>query len=81
LENPALTDKTDYAVQVDKLLQDAEKFKLMELPGQPRSMHMGTYYIVSGLAEAVAALRRENKILTAKIFQLEDQLSAVWGGE
>lgn len=35
------------------------KFNLLQLPGQPQGMHMGTSYLVQDLISAVRDLRRE----------------------
>jgi len=46
----------------DKLqdLQDRVlKFKLMELPGQMRVMHMGTSYLIRDLMEEILRLNKE----------------------
>ena len=37
------------------------KFEMMELPGQPRIMHMGTAYLVMDLWRAVKKLRKQLK--------------------
>lgn len=35
------------------------KFRRLELPGQPPSMHMGTAYLVEDLWKEIVALRAE----------------------
>ena len=42
--------------EVKELLERAVKFSLLELPGQPQGMHMGTAYLVSDLRRAVEEL-------------------------
>ena len=41
----------------DDLKERVEKFNLLELPGQPMGMHMGTLYLVNDLWSEVERLR------------------------
>jgi len=43
------------------LKERVEAFNMMELPGQPRMMHMGTSYLVNDLWREVERLREEIK--------------------
>ena len=43
-------------IDMDDLSERVLAFKLMELPGQPRLIHLGTNYLVSDLWRAVQAL-------------------------
>lgn len=45
------------AVDFDALKERVYQWQLMELPGQPAMMHMGTFYLVNDLWDAVKALR------------------------
>lgn len=44
---------------IDDLEQRVRLFETLQLPGQPRMMHMGTGYLVGDLWEAVRELRDE----------------------
>lgn len=41
----------------DDLQDRVEKFRALELPGQPKAMHMGTLYLVGDLWREVRHLR------------------------
>lgn len=43
----------------DDLQDRVNKFRMMELPGQPFGMHMGTMYLVNDLWREVEQLRRQ----------------------
>ena len=41
---------------MDDLKERVEQFRALELPGQPRCMHMGTSYLVQDLVKRIAKL-------------------------
>lgn len=43
----------------DDLKERVDKFNILQLPGQPMSMHMGTSYLVNDLWREVQRLRKE----------------------
>ena len=55
---------------MDNLEERVKQFEMMRLPGQPRSMHMGTSYLINDLWREVKKLRgaldglRESKEVT-----------------
>lgn len=42
----------------EELKEKVVQFQMMELPGQPRSMHIGTWYLVSELWREIKRLRK-----------------------
>lgn len=52
------------------LEQRVEAFALMELPGQPRMMHMGTSYLVTDLWREVKLLRAYNERLRVALREI-----------
>ena len=52
------------------LFERVLQFKLLELPGQPQSMHMGTSYLVDDLEKEIKRLRAEIKRLRAEVEHL-----------
>ena len=47
----------------ETLEERVKKFRALELPGQPRMMHMGTLYLVEDLFRELEALRRFQTLL------------------
>jgi hypothetical protein len=45
--------------ELDALLERALQFQMLELPGQPMAMHMGTSYLVRDMERAITALRAD----------------------
>lgn len=45
----------------DDLKERAEKFSMLELPGQPQGMHMGTSYLVHDLVARIEELEAQLK--------------------
>ena len=43
----------------DNLKERVQQFMMLELPGQPMMMHMGTFYLVQDLWAEVKRLREE----------------------
>ena len=43
---------------MDNLEERVSQFEMMRLPGQPRSMHMGTSYLINDLWHEVQKLRK-----------------------
>lgn len=54
--------------ELERLKEECIKFSMLELPGQPRMMHMGTSYLVSSLERAL-------KSAVIRIDELEALLS------
>lgn len=46
---------------MNNLKERVSQFMMMEMPGQPRMMHMGTVYLVNDLMEEVENLRDDLK--------------------
>jgi hypothetical protein len=51
---------------LEALLDRANQFRRMRLPGQPMGMHMGTLYLVNDLSAAVATLRTQLAVAEAE---------------
>lgn len=50
MKGPTMNDS---ATLEDRIMQ----FRMLELPGQPRMMHMGTMYLVSDMEKEIERLR------------------------
>ena len=55
----------------DDLKERCYKFRSLELPGQPKAMHMGTYNLVSDLDNEVARLTAEVEALRVDARRLD----------
>lgn len=67
-----MTDQTPEAIAA--LLERHTQFNLMQLPGQPFGMHMGTSYLVNDLASTVIAIRTALTEAEARVAELEAAL-------
>ena len=47
--------------EIDELNERVMQFKMLQLPGQPQSLHMGTAYLVNDLWRAVEKLWEDFK--------------------
>ena len=54
--NDKMTDEERLAERLADLKDRVIKFTLMQLPGQPRAMHMGTSYLIDDLWREVCSL-------------------------
>lgn len=52
---------------MDDLKDRVAKFNLLQLPGQPMGMHMGTSYLVNDLWREIDRLRAENAALKMQL--------------
>jgi len=57
----------------EELAERVKKFNALELPGQPRTMHMGTSYLVNDLWAEVKRLRDENEYLEARCYDYKER--------
>lgn len=62
-----MDDEIDLATRV-------KQFNLMELPGQPRIMHMGTSYLVNDLYNTIRKLNKEIDALNGILPSEQDNL-------
>lgn len=58
------------------VLERAVDFACLKLPGQPMSMHMGTSYLVSDLAQEVRTLRHQKAALLSTLRAVAAEVSA-----
>ena len=54
-----------------------EQFRCLELPGQPRMMHMGTSYLVNDLHKALTAAEKERDQLAEDKRELMEALKSM----
>lgn len=59
---------------MDDLEERVELFNMMELPGQPRIMHIGTQYLVNDLWKEIKRLRSENELSNANNLTLKEKV-------
>lgn len=51
----------EYDKEIQALKEKYIKFQMLELPGQPQGMHMGTLYFVGDLMKMIDKLHEECK--------------------
>jgi len=49
----------DEEERFEDLLERTNAFQMLQLPGQPQGMHMGTAYLINDLWRTVSALKKQ----------------------
>lgn len=61
----------------DSLEEKCLQFHMLQLPGQPQFMHMGTSHLVSELWIEIKRLRSEAEVLKKENKELSDQIDNI----
>jgi len=56
-----MTEKMEFEDRIKEIKKRAQAFRLLQLPGQPQGIHMGTSYLVSDMENLIDDLWKEVK--------------------